>query len=363
MEGPEHAHRPRPAALAPSPRARDTCASAYATGRATSARPKGRPSAVRRTSLIHTPPHATNVRLHRWRSGSPLRALLLDAAVILTGIGAYFGTRGLTEGSRITAVNHAQDILRVERALGLDLERGAQSAVASLPAVTTFANWIYIWGHWPALAAAFLWLASKHRSVFRRLRDAMMLSGLAGLSVYTTYPVAPPRLAGLGLIDTVSEQSHAYRVLQPPAFVNQYAAMPSLHVGWDLLLGLALVAAASGWLLRTVGRVMPAAMAAATVLTANHYLVDVMAGASLGLLGWLAAGRLEARRQQRSVGLRPTTSSPQLPAATLDDHPGGQRPVSAGSSPDVMTPGRRQAGSLDYQSKTAPDDQQLPVIG
>jgi hypothetical protein len=81
-----------------------------------------------------------------------------------------------------------------------------------------------------------------HRRVFRRLRDAMAVSGAMGVCVYVSYPVAPPRLARLGMTDTITEQSQAYRVLQPPAFINQYAAMPSLHVGWNLLLGLALIA-------------------------------------------------------------------------------------------------------------------------
>ena len=80
---------------------------------------------------------------------------------------------------------------------------------------------------------------------FLRLRNAMMVSGAIGLIVFASYPVAPPRLRGLGLVDTVTSSSTAYRVLQPPAFVNQYAAMPSLHSGWDLLVGIAIVTAAT----------------------------------------------------------------------------------------------------------------------
>jgi len=141
--------------------------------------------------------------------------------------------------------------------------------------------------------------------VFLRLRNAMVASGLMGLCVYTTYPVAPPRLADMGLVDTITEQSSSYRVLQPPAFVNQYAAMPSLHVGWDLLVGLALVAAAGSLAVRTVGRLMPVVMAAATVLTANHYVLDVLVGALFGLAGWAVALRLERRRAARAAAASP----------------------------------------------------------
>jgi membrane-associated phospholipid phosphatase len=150
----------------------------------------------------------------------------------------------------------------------------------------------------------------------------MMISGGLGLCVYTTYPVAPPRLANLDLVDTVVEQSSAYRVLQPPAFVNQYAAMPSLHVGWDLLVGLALVAAAGTVWLRTVGRVMPVLMAFATVATANHYLLDVLGGVAFALVGLAGALLIERRREERlavATGAPPGPVVLPSPRASADD--------------------------------------------
>ena len=104
----------------------------------------------------------------------------------------------------------------------------------------------------------------------------MMISGALGMLVFVTYPVAPPRLADLGLVDTVTQSSDAYRYLQPPAFVNQYAAMPSLHAGWDLLVGIAIFTAPRRTsLLKVVGCVMPLLMAGAVIATANHFVVDV----------------------------------------------------------------------------------------
>jgi membrane-associated phospholipid phosphatase len=229
----------------------------------------------------------------RVRAG--LHIVGLDALAVVAGIVVYFGVRGVTAGSPEVARDHALDILALEKTLGLDIEKGIQAAFVDIEALATVANWIYIWGHWPVIVVTLVWLALHNRVVFRRLRNAMLASGGLGLCVYTTYPVAPPRLAGVGFVDTITETSNSYRVLQPPAFVNQYAAMPSLHVGWDLLVGLALIAAASTWLLRFVGRLMPMLMAAATVLTANHYLLDVIAGAAFGLAGWMIALQLEKR--------------------------------------------------------------------
>ena len=163
------------------------------------------------------------------KAGPGLRPLLLDAAVIAVGVVAYFGVRGLTEGSTATAVEHAEEILLLERTIGLDLEVGLQAVVAEVPIRVTVANWVCVRGHWPAIVATLFWLAVTHGWVFRRLRDAMAVSGAMGVCV--SYPVAPPRLARLKMTDTITEQSQAYRVLQPQAFTNQYAAMPSLHVG------------------------------------------------------------------------------------------------------------------------------------
>ena len=163
------------------------------------------------------------------------------------------------------------------------------------------ANWIYIWGHWPVIIVTMVWLAWQHRPVFLRLRDAMLVSGAMGLVVFVTYPVAPPRLVDPDLVDTVTRASHAYRVLQPPNFVNQYAAMPSLHAGWDLLVGIAIVTAATHVALRVGGWTLPLLMAFAVVATANHYIVDVVVGIAFALVGYGAALLLERRRLARAA--------------------------------------------------------------
>jgi len=230
--------------------------------------------------------------VHRGRG----RWLAGQLAVVIVGVAAYFGVRGLTESAPRTAVRHGRQILGLEKRLGLDWEGSAQSLVVGSNTLQTLANWIYIWGHWPVIITALVWLAVRHRATYLRLRNAMVASGLVGIAIFTTYPVAPPRLAGLGFVDTITEQSASYRVLQPPAFVNQYAAMPSLHVGWDLLVGLAVASAASAVWLRWLARTMPVLMALSVVATANHYILDVFAGAAVGLLGLAVARAIDASR-------------------------------------------------------------------
>lgn len=230
------------------------------------------------------------------------RATLLwvlgQAALIVLLIVIYFGVRGLTAGSSADAVENANRVFELEQQLHLDVEDTMQTWITDSGTLSTAANWIYIWGHWPVIIATMIWLATRHTDVFRRLRDAMMISGGIGMIIYATFPVAPPRLADPAMIDTVSERSQAYRVLQPPAFVNQYAAMPSLHAGWDLLVGISIVTAASTLALKIVGYAMPILMALAVVLTANHYVLDVVAGVALALAAHVAALALERRRLQ-----------------------------------------------------------------
>ncbi|MFC6285138.1 phosphatase PAP2 family protein [Nocardioides sp. GCM10027113] len=240
---------------------------------------------------------------------SPVLWVTTQAVVVVLGVFVYFRTRGLNEGSSAVAEAHARDIVALERTLGIHVEAELQAVVAPSATLETFANWVYIWGHWPVIVTTMVWLVWRHRDVFLRLRDGMLVSGALGLVVFVTYPVAPPRLMDLGLVDTVTESSQAYRVLQPPAFTNQYAAMPSLHSGWDLLVGIAIVTAATTTALKVVGYTLPVLMGLAVVATANHYVLDVVAGVALALLGHVAALYLERRRHRRT-GHRPGHGAP-----------------------------------------------------
>jgi hypothetical protein len=238
-----------------------------------------------------------------WEKPAPLRVGLgRQVGIVTAAVAAYFGVRGATEAATDRALANAATVVDFERSVGLFHEAWLQSTFAGTPAVATFFNWIYIWGHWPVIVATLIWLARSHPAIYFRTRNAMLVSGGIGLAVFTLFPLAPPRLAELGMIDTVTQSSDAYRVLQPTMFTNQYAAMPSLHVGWDLLIGLAILAAARGPLLRALGAAMPVLMVAAVVLTANHYIVDAVAGAALTATCWFVLRAREAQRVSRHSG-------------------------------------------------------------
>ena len=253
--------------------------------------------------------------------GSPTRVARWPLARELATLGSfallYAGVRAITEGSTASAVANAQRILRLEQWLGIAWEESVQAAVIGSDTAVAVTNWVYIWGYWPVILASAVYLWRRHRDHYLLLRRAVLLSGFAGLLVFALLPTAPPRLADIGVVDTILEQSRSYRVMQPAEVTNQYAAMPSLHVGWSLLIGIVVAVVVSNRIVRSLSLMLPLAMSFAVVATANHFVLDVVVGIVVVLAALAVVAQL--------TGPRPVV------AATLD---GGGRRVA------VSVPGR-----------------------
>ena len=239
-------------------------------------------------------PHSARaVPLHDWRHHAFLREVLLAAVAALT----YFGVRNLTVGAAAEAFTNADRLRDLERHARIDWERPLQEALLGHDWLLTLANWVYIWGHWPVIITAAVALYRTRPERYLLLRNAIFLSGAIGFLFFALLPVAPPRLADPILIDTVTLHSDSYRALQPPGLTNQYAAFPSLHFGWNLLVGFAVWGATRNVVLRALSILGPAAMAAAVVVTANHYVVDPVAGMVVVLFAlWIVTRRLDNSR-------------------------------------------------------------------
>jgi hypothetical protein len=242
--------------------------------------------------------------------GARLGRVAREVVLMLGAVLVYFAVRSLTEGSAEQALTNARSVVRLERFLGIFWEPQLQALIDGEQHLVTLANWVYIWGHWPVIALVGGWLLFERPATYRVVRTAFLISGAIGMVIFATFPVAPPRLADLGFMDTVALHSNSYRVLQPPALTNQYAAVPSLHFGWNLLAGIVLVQRARGPLVRMFGLLMPVLMLAAIVLTANHYILDAAAGAAVALLGLWSAQRLFARGVEPAEETRNQNSAP-----------------------------------------------------
>ncbi len=243
---------------------------------------------------------------HR-RVGRLVREVLAIGAAALV----YFLVRGLVHARGDVAIDHARDLIRIERELGLFHEEALQSLITPHEWLIDFVNWVYIWGHWPFLAGVFAWIVIARPRSYPKYRNTMFLSGLIGMAIFALYPVAPPRLVpGLDLIDTVTRQSNSYRVFQPPALTNPYAAFPSLHFGWDLLVGMAVFFEARRWWTRAIGVVMPVLMYMSIVLTANHYIIDGIAGGALVVACYLFVTRVAPVWQRAIIPVAPASRRP-----------------------------------------------------
>ncbi len=258
-------------------------------------------------------PPRTAVRADKPVRRRATRELATQLALVGGAILLYFAVRGMTQGNETTAIRHGLNLVNLERSLGLDIEAGLQSSILANRTIVAVVNWIYIWGHWPVIAATLIWLHRCRRGEYTLLRNAMFASGAIGLVIFTLYPVAPPRLLGTGMVDTVTTFSNSYRVLQPPSLVNKYAALPSLHVGWNLLVGIALFRTNRHLIVRVLAITSPMAMIAAVILTANHYTVDAIAGVAVALTGlWIA------QRSQRARKIGDNQTADATDAAVID---------------------------------------------
>lgn len=213
----------------------------------------------------------------------------------------YIGIRSLTAGSAHTALANAARLIRFEQAMNIAWEESLQAVVISNFALVALVNWIYIWGHWPVIIATAILLFRFRPGQYRMLRNSILISAAIGFLCFTFFPVAPPRYATPELVDTVTEYSYSYRAFQPPSLTNQYAAFPSLHFGWNLLIGIAIWLATTNIILRSVAVIQTVLMAAAVVMTANHFVIDVVFGLIVVLVGLAAHMAIDSRTKARTT--------------------------------------------------------------
>jgi hypothetical protein len=217
--------------------------------------------------------------------------------------GSYLLLRNLAIGSPDRAFANAHQLISIERAADLFHEGAVQSAIASLP-IRRFFDLYYLVGFGPVIVAMLVWLAARHRAEYRLLRTTLLISIAVASIAYVLLPTAPPRLvAGLGISDTVGLSGHDTGSFGGVRF-NPYAAMPSMHVGWSLLVALVGIRVARRRLVKVAFALHPLVMAVTVTATGNHYFLDSIVGASLALAVYALLPRLrlpQVLRLQRPV--------------------------------------------------------------
>jgi hypothetical protein len=250
-------------------------------------------------------------RLGRWwhsRFGASFgRELALVVALMLV----YKYGRYLIASHHVDeALRNAREVIGMERALGVFSEARLQDLVDGNVAVIRFLNGYYLIAHAAVTAAAFFWLYARHADVYRRFRNVMVVMTLVGLAIHVGFPLAPPRMfPKFGFVDTAKLFGPAAYGNGSPykGFANQFAAMPSLHFGWALVIAWAVfLATRSRW--RYLVLLHPFLTLAAIVLTANHYWMDAFAALVLFAVA-LTVDHFWERSRNRRIARREAVAS------------------------------------------------------
>ncbi|MFC8174475.1 phosphatase PAP2 family protein [Streptomyces sp. NPDC057325] len=236
-----------------------------------------------------------------------LRELLLVTALFLV----YKFGRLFANGHEARAFRNADRVWDAERALHLPGEGAVQQLLMHGEPLVRAANTYYATVHFPATVAFLVWLYLRRPAHYLWSRRVLALLTAAALALHLLMPLAPPRmLASAGLVDTARVYGPSVYGAVPEAdsMANQFAAMPSLHFGWALMVAIGLIAATrSRW--RALWLLHPLLTLLVVVGTANHYWFDALAAAALLGLALLAV-RAPGHRTAPPPARRPVEAAP-----------------------------------------------------
>lgn len=240
--------------------------------------------------------------------------LLTGLAPVLLLYALYSTVRFMVaeRGPDLGFVN-ARRLIDLEEQAGIAWERGVQSALLAHRWIVVGSNWYYVLGFLPVLIGCALLSAWRAGETFRHWRSIFSISLLIALAGYALFPLTPPRLLPdhFGFVDTLQRYGPRYYgdaggdslfngYGSLPSMVNVYAAMPSMHVAWSVVAGVLLAAAFGNRRWAVVAAVLhPVLMGFAVIVTANHYLLDVVAGLLVLGLAMLIARTYDLKIRRR----------------------------------------------------------------
>ncbi len=242
------------------------------------------------------------------------RDFWLQFAIFWSFYISYEASRALAQSDRYVAMRNALDVMRAQQVLGINWERGIQNWALNAPDyVMAIANWTYFNCQFTITYALLLFIYFRRNHAFYFIRNALLATSFAALIGYIMLPTAPPRMmGGLGFIDTLRSTSVNHSSDLVAWFTNPYAAMPSLHTAYAVIIGCAGVLVFKHPLLRLAWALYPALVLFSIIATANHWFLDAAVGGFVALFALLFAfavsrGRIPtlSRNQQQRESQRP----------------------------------------------------------
>lgn len=231
-----------------------------------------------------------------------------ELLVVLVLLWVYDLARGHAEVREVSALRHGQQLLDIERWLHINIELSANLWTTQQTALSLVASYWYQFAHLTVTLSMLVWCWWRRAQSYRRARNALVLTNVFGLAIFLLYPAAPPRfLPGFGFVDAVANAgfgaSHG-----GPVTADQFGAFPSLHLAWAVWTAVVAHRLVRSTVLRWLWLCYPVITAVAVVVTGNHYLLDILAGALIALVTLAIAHRIPGRR----------SDDPHRPAAAPD---------------------------------------------
>src|SRR5580693_9819938 len=215
---------------------------------------------------------------HGWLDA--LRQVSLFGAAYL----AYRLVRGLVEGDANAAFAHARDVISIERTLHVFVEPSVQAWASGSHLLIDLSSWLYVNAQTTVTIGALVYLYLRHNRSFYFVRNMFMIAMGIALVGYAVFPTAPPRfMPEWGFIDPVSAFTgmhltgmHVPHASTTSALLNLYAAVPSMHVAFALMIGWTLARLVRWRVLKVLWVLYPFLMAFVIVVTANHFIFDAI---------------------------------------------------------------------------------------
>ncbi|HEX7104459.1 MAG TPA: phosphatase PAP2 family protein [Acidothermaceae bacterium] len=217
-----------------------------------------------------------------------------EVAFILLSYWVYSLIRNAVPTHEKPAQEHARTILDAEKALSIDIERTLNHFVDAVHWggwhwLANLSDYYYAVMHFIVVIAVLVWVYVRHPLNYRSVRTVLYAANGLAAAGFWFYPLAPPRLmTGQNYIDTVVKYHTwgSWGSGDVAKVSNQFAAMPSLHIGWSLWAGITLFMLSRRWWLRTLGLLYPAATFFVIIGTANHFVLDAVGGIVVLALGF-----------------------------------------------------------------------------
>jgi membrane-associated phospholipid phosphatase len=229
--------------------------------------------------------------------GDVVRQVLMFALAYV----AYQVVRGKTGSGGYKPFGDATKIIDLERTLHVFVEPQIQAWTQNTRFLMDTADWIYINAHYFVTLGALAFIYLRRNDSFYFVRNMFMVAMALALVGYAVYPTAPPRLLPeWGFTDSI-RQFTGITVENGPGnqFINFYAAVPSMHVCFALMVGFPMARLVRRRTFKVLWLLYPLVITWVVIATGNHYITDVfLGGVTAALAAWLADGLLARARPQ-----------------------------------------------------------------